>query len=184
MAYRLAFTVLAASVLAGLLASPAFKAPGLQDLDLGETGDRGDGGEFVYGSTHEHALFYIVVNGSALDLTADRFQLNSRYVHLENNRSRIVHKHAEEVTWSYFLETVNVSIRNVSAGRYCVTVAGSRYCGRGEVTLNGAVFRPGKEIQQGDNLVIALGRNASRTAENYLEEELPGPYRRQEGRSL
>jgi hypothetical protein len=138
-----------------------------------------DNSSLEYGSAHAHALFYVVVNGTELDFSGDKYQLNSRYVHLEGNRSDVVHKHAEGVTWNRFLETVNVSV-NSTGEQVCLSRSGEKYCDKGRVAIEGGK-NLSAEIQQGDNIVVVIGGEVERTVEEYLERELP-PAFREEGR--
>jgi len=128
------------------------------------------------GETHEHALFYMEVNKTPLNLRADRFQLQDRDVHLENNRSRIVHKHAEGISWGDFLDTVNISIEREN--QTCIEMPENSYCGNTTVLLNGEKFDREKEIHQGDRLAIVQGTNSKERAEAYMELTMPEEYRK------
>ncbi len=129
----------------------------------------------VYGSAHEHALFYVVVNGTELDFSGEKFQLNSRYVHLENGRSHIVHKHAEGVTWKMFLETINTSIRETNESRYCINIYNQSHCGSGEIYVGGGDLN--STIDQDEKLILVLGENASEVISEYRGRKLPRDYR-------
>lgn len=134
--------------------------------------------------THEHAMLFMEVNKTPLNLRAERFQLQARDVHLEANRSRIVHKHAEKVTWARFLETVNVSI-NDTEDQTCIRMPENEYCGNTTVILNGGEFQKEKLIQQGDKLAVVQGINPKERAEAYMELGMPKEYREIEpGRML
>ena len=124
------------------------------------------------GETHEHALFYVEVNKTSLNLRADRFQLQDRDVHLENNRSRIVHKHAEGITWGNFLDTVNISVKE-KENQTCIEMPENSYCGNTTVLLNGEKFDREKQINQGDRLAIVQGTNSKERAEAYMELTMP-----------
>jgi hypothetical protein len=126
---------------------------------------------------HGHALFFIEVNGTEIDLTEERFQIQDREVHLENNRSHIVHKHASGITWGQFLETVNISV-NQRGDHTCLKMPENRYCGNSTVLLNGEDFRPGKEIQQGDKLAVIIGNRTQQKAEAYMDLSLPEAYQK------
>lgn len=126
---------------------------------------------------HEHALFFIEINGTPKDLTAERFQLQDKDVHLENNRSHIVHKHAPGVTWGDFLETENISIQKVE-NQTCLQMPENRYCGNTTILLNGKHFSENREINQGDNLAIVMGNHTERKAEAYMDLTLPEAYQK------
>lgn len=126
--------------------------------------------------THEHAMFFMEVNKTPLNLRADRFQLQARDVHLEGNRSRIVHKHAEGVTWGRFLETVNISV-NRTGNQTCIQMPTQEFCGNTTVLLNGEQFESEKVIQQGDKLAVVQGSNPKERAQAYMELGIPTQYR-------
>lgn len=126
---------------------------------------------------HGHALFFVNVNGSEIDLTEEQFQLQSQKVHLENNRSNIVHKHAEGVTWGKFLDTINTSIEQ-NKNSSCISMPENNYCGNMTVLLNGEEFDREKEIQQGDNLAVVIGNSTEQKARKYMEFSLPRAYQK------
>lgn len=130
------------------------------------------------GSAHGHAYFHVMVNGSERNFTQERFQLNSRYVHLENNRSDIVHKHATGVTWKMFFQTINLSTSREN-GELCLNIYEETRCGKGSVILNGEFNASlNQEISQDDNLLIILDTEEWRNvADEYMNKELPEEYR-------
>ncbi len=182
-----ALTIIAISVLAGLYLGSGM---GIQDIRQAYfTGDRKDmednrsqNGSFVLGSAHDHALFHISVNGSELDFSGERFQMNARHVHLENGRSDIVHKHSEGVTWKDFFETVNISIKDNSS-RVCVDIYNSTRCGNGTAVLNGEENPDLEtEIKQGDNFAVVMGEEVDTLIDNYMKKQLPKAYKPRETR--
>lgn len=139
---------------------------------------------FTFGTAHEHALFHIVVNGTERDFTADRFQLQSDYVHLENNKSDIVHKHAEGVKWKDFFQTINTTVERKQKGELCVSIYGEKKCGTGKVVLNGeSGANLTAEIHQNDNFLIVLNTdNLSQLVEDYMNQGLSELYKPSERR--
>lgn len=127
------------------------------------------------GTDHGHAMFFVSLNNSLLDFTGTEFQLNSRYVHLENNNSHIVHKHAEGVTWKKFLDTVNITLDREE--ELCVKVVQNISCGKGKVMLNGEEADLSSEIEQDDRLAIVLGSNVSETLLRLKQYDLPERYK-------
>ncbi|MBC5793044.1 MAG: hypothetical protein H8Z69_03315 [Nanohaloarchaea archaeon] len=170
-------TVIAISVAAGFLIAtqPAM----LEGAKIGEV--KSDIKDAVEEPKHRHALFHIVVNGSELDLTAKRFQLNSQYVHLENNESNIVHTHADGVNWKNFLNTINTSIRKSNASEMCLDVYDRTWCGSGKIVLNGEEANLSNEIKQGDDFLIILDtENSTQITDEYMRKQLPRQYKPEE----
>ena len=124
------------------------------------------------GEVHSHALFYIVVNTTEKDFSGENFQLQAQDVHLENNESRIVHKHSAGVTWKEFLDTLNVSIEE--GNETCVDVQGNSTCGPGEVYSTSSID---SEIEQGEKLVVAIGPSHGEIVEEYRKHQLPREYK-------
>ncbi|WEL19355.1 hypothetical protein [Candidatus Nanohalococcus occultus] len=175
-------SILIASVLGGaglalnddLRASASNMFPEQNNLEDNHTDHSHESsGDFEFGTTHEHALFYMVVNGSELSFL-DK-QLEEDYVHLENNNSNIVHKHATGVTWKDFLTSIDVT---VSQGeKLCVNAKNISQCGNGTVWLNGERSASIEaEISQGDRMFIILGDSFNQTLSDYYSEQLPRAY--------
>lgn len=184
--YQIALPVVFVATLiglsAGILLNPGFGI----DLPVSTEEPSLDGQIGSLNSAHEHALFHVVVNGTEKDFTDQKFQLNSRYVHLENNRSDIVHKHAKGITWEMFFQTINLSTPTEN-GELCLDIYNSTNCGNGTVVLNGKVNASlNQEISQDDNLLIILDTKEWRSvSEEYMKTQLPEDYRPQpRGRSV
>ena len=50
-----------------------------------------------FGSEHSHAALVVFVNGDQLDFSHPQFQIQSKYIHFENDNSYLIHKHATKV---------------------------------------------------------------------------------------
>jgi hypothetical protein len=50
-----------------------------------------------FGSEHAHAALTIFVNGDKLDFSHPEFQIQSKYIHFENDNPYLIHKHATNV---------------------------------------------------------------------------------------
>ncbi len=189
--YKVALPIIIVAALIGLSAGIFFNQ-GFQGIELPEienSEENKDSGDQIgqLGSAHDHALFHVVVNGSEKDFTDRMFQFNSRYVHLENNKSDIVHKHATGITWGMFFQTINLST-STEDNELCLEIQGNRSCGNGSVVLNGELNASlDQEISQGDNLLIILDTKEWRdSSESYMDKQLPEDYRPQNrrGRSI
>ena len=167
--YEIASIVFLVSVGTGLVASAGLSHP-VETDSHSETAEK----------THEHALFHVVINGSEKDFTDQKFQLNARSVHLENNKSRIVHKHRTGVEWKDFLETINTTYwRSNSTGNLCLSIYQETHCGTGGIYLNSEKAADlDREISQGDNLLIILNTdNKTAVVEKYMKKQLPPEYK-------
>lgn len=129
--------------------------------------------DFEFGTAHEHAQFFLNVDGEEINFTQRKYQLQSKYVHLENFKPHIVHKHSQNVTWSHFLGTIDVEISR-GENESCINFKGQRECGNLSTVLNGEESNLSEEIQQGDNLAILL--DADNMTEEYMSEEIPEAY--------
>jgi len=128
--------------------------------------------------THEHALFFVVTNDTELSFLEQKYQLEARHVHLENNKSHIVHKHREGVTWREFLRTVDAELEHKNNTTYCGSFKNMSYCGEAAVQLNGEnVSSLDREIQQGDKFIVVLQPEVEEWLEKYESYELPPAYK-------
>jgi hypothetical protein len=50
-----------------------------------------------FGSEHAHAALVVFVNGDQLDFSHPQFQIQSKYIHFENDNPHLIHKHATDV---------------------------------------------------------------------------------------
>lgn len=174
MEIKLAIPIILLSILLGAALSlgevPKIEEDWVSELDTGEPEP-----------THEHALFYVVMNDTEVSFLEQRYQLAAWYVHMENNRSDIVHKHREGVTWGDFLETINATLERRDNGTYCGKFKNHSYCGEAAAKLNGEnVTDLEKEIQQGDKLVIVLQPEFQEWLEEYKDKKLPPAYKPRE----
>lgn len=173
--YEIASSIILISVSIGLIASA-----GLSGEDSANSSH-----ESSPETVHKHALFHTVVNGSEVDFTERKFQLNARDVHLENNKSDIVHKHESGVTWDRFLETINTTYwSSNSTGNFCIDMYERERCGDGAIYLNGEkVEGLDRDIHQDDHLLIVLDTaNRTEVVEEYMKQQLPPAYKPQSQR--
>jgi hypothetical protein len=191
----LVLTVIAASLVTGIFLSPQVDATetwenlqnDLEQLTAAEQKTREvqepGNHSFELGSAHQHAQFFVSLNGSKYNFSKKKFQVRSYYVHMENYRPHIVHKHSENVTWRYFVRTMDIAL-NHSEERTCISIMDNRSCGDGSVELNGEeVFSLDQEIRQGDNLTIIIPESEN-LSEQYAEKKLPEPFQPDTGRKI
>lgn len=189
--YKIAVPIVLLSVITGFSAGIWYNSdsslPSLKKSQKADSIDNKNETIGRPGSAHEHALFHVVVNSSEKDFTSEKFQLNSRYVHLEGNKSDIVHKHAKGITWKMFLQTVNIST-STNNSQQCIKIYGNKTCGNGSLVLNGDFNASlDQEISQGDNLLIIIDTEEWRSiSKKYMQRQLPEAFRpeKRRGRSI
>jgi hypothetical protein len=64
------------------------------------------------GSAHEHAAFLVKLDGTPIDFSQGKYQVKSRLIHVENNDGTTLHRHATDVPFIEFLNSVDMDIRN------------------------------------------------------------------------
>ncbi len=116
-----------------------------------------------YNSEHVHAAFIIKLDGMPIDFTQDKYQLRSRFIHVENNDGTTLHRHATGVPFGDFLKSVGMDIRN---GCF-VTDESAEYCDVGDKTLK--VFVNSIETDT-DSLLDYIIRNNDRILVLYGDE--------------
>lgn len=85
------------------------------------------------GSAHEHAAFLIKIDGSPIDFSQGKYQVKSRYIHVENNDGTTLHRHATGATFGDFLRSVGMQLN--SEDNCFTTDAGNQYCNFGDNVL-------------------------------------------------
>jgi len=64
------------------------------------------------GSAHEHAAFLVKLDGVPIDFSESKYQVKSRFIHVENNDGTTLHRHATDVPFIEFLKSVDMDIKN------------------------------------------------------------------------
>ena len=63
------------------------------------------------GSTHEHVDVLVYINGEPLDLNQSRYAMKSGYGHIHGGEGDIMHLHAINIPLSWFMESLDLSIK-------------------------------------------------------------------------
>jgi hypothetical protein len=63
-----------------------------------------------FGSEHSHAALAVFVNGNQLDFAIPQFQLQSKYIHFENDNPYLIHKHATDVPLDMLFASLGLKI--------------------------------------------------------------------------
>ena len=80
------------------------------------------------GSAHEHAAFLVKINGKNIDFSLPKYQVQSDYIHVENGDGTTLHRHATNVTFADFLDSVKMSINQENNNNCLVFDNGIQYC--------------------------------------------------------
>src|SRR5687767_12090356 len=62
------------------------------------------------GSAHTHAAFLVKVNGENIDFSQPQYQVVSDYIHVDNGDGTTLHRHATNVTFAEFLNSVKMDL--------------------------------------------------------------------------
>ena len=117
-----------------------------------------------FGSDHAHAAIAVYVNGDQIDFSHPRFQLQSKYIHFENNNPYLIHKHATDVPLYMLFSSFGLDITSE-----CIVLRGqtdpSQNCIDSEnsmtITVNGKSFSNINlyEIKHNDRILISIGNS-------------------------
>lgn len=76
------------------------------------------------GSAHVHAAFAVKLNGTILDFSQNKYQVKSRYMHVENGDGKTLHRHATKVPVAEFFDSLGMNVT-----KNCFTLDnGTKYC--------------------------------------------------------
>lgn len=104
------------------------------------------------GSAHEHAAFLVKINGKNIDFSLPKYQVQSDYIHVENGDGTTLHRHATNVTFADFLDSVKMSIDRENNNNCLLFDNGTQYCNDSRHKLN--AFINGNQTTAISNHVI------------------------------
>ena len=85
----------------------------------------------VLGSAHVHAAFDVKLNGTKLDFSDNKYQVRSRFMHVENGDGNTLHRHATGVPVAEFFKSIKMNVTDS-----CFTNDnGTKYCSNGKQNL-------------------------------------------------
>ena len=120
------------------------------------------------GSAHTHAAFLVKVNGENIDFSQPQYQVVSDFIHVENGDGTTLHRHATNVTFADFLESVKMDLDEEN--NCLVFTNGTQYCNNNDNQLRTFVNGNSAEsisdyiINDNDRLLVIYG--------NETEEQL------------
>ena len=85
----------------------------------------------VLGSAHVHAAFAVKLNGTKLDFSDKKYQVKSRFMHVENGDGDTLHRHATGVPIAEFFRSIKMNVTDS-----CFTNDnGTKFCSNGKENL-------------------------------------------------
>src|SRR6476469_9566973 len=85
----------------------------------------------VLGSAHVHAAFAVKLNGTKLDFSDNKYQVKSRFLHVENGDGDTLHRHATGVPIAEFFRSIKMNVTDS-----CFTNDnGTKFCSNGKENL-------------------------------------------------
>ncbi|MGA9744714.1 MAG: hypothetical protein WBQ16_08860 [Nitrososphaeraceae archaeon] len=85
----------------------------------------------VLGSAHVHAAFAVKLNGTKLDFSDNKYQVKSRFMHVENGDGDTLHRHATGVPIAEFFRSIKMNVTDS-----CFTNDnGTKFCNNGKENL-------------------------------------------------
>jgi hypothetical protein len=85
----------------------------------------------VLGSAHVHAAFAVKINGTKLDFSDNKYQVKSRFMHVENGDGDTLHRHATGVPIAEFFKSIKMNVTDT-----CFTNDnGTKFCSNGKENL-------------------------------------------------
>lgn len=126
-----------------------------------------------FGSDHAHAVLLVFVNGDQIDFSHPRFQLQSKYIHFENNNPYLIHKHATDVPLDMLFSSFGLEITSecivlrgqTDPNQNCIDSKNSM-----TILINGKSFSNINlyEIRHNDRILISFGDSS--LISNQLEQ--------------
>jgi len=115
-----------------------------------------------FGSEHAHAALVVFVNGDKIDFSHPQFQIQSKYIHFENDNPYLIHKHATDVPLDMLFASFGLEITSecimlnfeTDVNEYCTDSENSMI-----FLVNGKSFSNINlyEIRHNDRILISFG---------------------------
>jgi len=123
------------------------------------------------GSEHVHAAFAVKINGVKLDFSQEKYQVRSKYIHVENNDGNTLHRHATGVPVGEFFNSIGMNVTDS-----CFTLEnGTSYCSNGNSNLefyingNKTDSIANYVIKEDDRILIVYGNKNKMETEQDLD---------------
>ena len=116
-----------------------------------------------FGSDHSHASLVVFVNGDQLDFAIPQFQLQSKYIHFENDNPYLIHKHATDVPLDMLFTSFGLMVTSDCIELNYKTNTSKKYCTDSKRTMTFLINGKSHsninlyEIRHNDRILISLG---------------------------
>ncbi len=128
---------------------------------------------FVFGSAHEHASISVKIFGDEFDFIKPEFQLQSNFIHLENNNGYVVHRHSDSVPIGFLFQTLNLGLTQDCF----VFQDGKEFCSNDDYALKFYINEKRVDdlrdylIFDGDFILISYGAETQEEIERQFAEQ-------------
>lgn len=126
----------------------------------------------ILGDEHEHAIVVVKIFGEEINFARPDFQLQSKWIHFENENGFTIHRHSKDVSLGFLFKTLNMNV-----GKDCfLTHYGKEFCSNDDFVL---MFFINDEkvddvsnyiIKEDDRILIIYGNESQEKIERYLDE--------------
>ena len=116
-----------------------------------------------FGSDHAHAALAVFIDGDQLDFSMPQFQVQSRYIHFENDNPYLIHKHATNVPLHMLFASLGIKIEFDCMHLKFNAGAPEKFCTDADKSLtlliNGKPVSNANlyEVRHNDRILISLG---------------------------
>jgi hypothetical protein len=120
-----------------------------------------------FGSDHTHAAVAVFIDGNQLDFGMPQFQVQSKYIHFENDNPYQIHKHATNVPLHMLFTSFGLEIKNDCINLRFVANTPEKFCTDESksltLLLNGKPYSSiiRYEVKHNDRILISLGNPES-----------------------
>jgi hypothetical protein len=116
-----------------------------------------------FGSAHSHAALAVFIDGDQLDFGMPQFQVQSKYIHFENDNPYQIHKHATNVPLHMLFTSLGMEIESNCIYLRFIAGASEKFCADENksltITVNGKPYSSivRYEVKHDDRILISLG---------------------------
>ncbi len=135
----------------------------------------------VLGDDHAHAAVIVFVNEERINFGLSQFQLQSKYIHFENQNPYLVHRHSTNVPLGMLFDSIDMKVtqdciklnydeinNDIISGRFC---SGDKVENKLQIYINGRLYNSNiSEYVFGheDRILVSFGTGS----ENIIQKQL------------